>query len=88
MTDQERLEEVAASFLRDLGFELRERAVQAHRQSLTPGATTFDSGRALAYYEVVDHIATQARVREIDPAALGFENFDPTRDLLNPGPLT
>ena len=78
--------ETALLYLRDLGYLIREAAVEAHRQSnrLQAEGTRdeFEMGRAVAYYEVASLMAQQAEAFGLDLSALAFDGFDPDRDLL------
>lgn len=74
--------DVHTNYLRDLGFLLRERAEAARcraREAKGTPEESFESGRALAYYEVVSLMANQAETFGLPPVDLAFEDFDPGR---------
>ena len=68
------------NYLRDLGSELRERAVAAHATAVE-SPTEFARGRLLAYNEMLSLMQQQAHAFEIPLADLALDGFDPDRDL-------
>ncbi len=84
--DNKNQEQAALDYLRDLGFLIREAAVEARAQRELLHAEgkpdAFETGRAMAYYEVASLLAQQAQVFGLDPSMLAFNGFDPDRDLL------
>jgi hypothetical protein len=80
----------AESYLRDTLGELLDRARKARREVASAGgdrttseATAFAQGRAIAYYEVVDHLINQLDAFGIDRTVVGIDRgFDATKDLL------
>ena len=73
-------------YLYDLGYLLKERALEAKEKKLLAPANTpereFESGRALAYYEVISLLLGQAVGFDIPLEDLRLEDFNPDRDLL------
>jgi hypothetical protein len=68
-------------YLRDLGYMLRERALDAREQAKTSKAD-YDRGRRMVYYEVVSLMEQQAVAFDMPLADLAFDGFDADRDLL------
>jgi hypothetical protein len=68
-------------YLRDLGYELRQRAVEA-RETMVDVPTEFDRGRHQAYYEVLSLMQQQAAAFDLPLADLALDGFDADRDLL------
>ena len=70
----------------DVGFELKERALQAAsaRRTLEQGSAeyAFEAGRALAYSEIISLIQQTARGLGIDLEMVRLADIDPERDLL------
>ena len=71
-----------ALYLRDLGAVLKERAREALKQRNT-GRTDFESGRLIAYYEVLSTMRTQADAFDLSAEDLNLHDIDPDRDLLS-----
>jgi hypothetical protein len=77
--------DVYRNYLMDLGFLLRERALEAkdrrdHMRDTSSGP--FQQGRAMAYYEVVSLMLNQCVAFGLDPSDLRLEGLEPDRDLL------
>jgi len=73
----------AENFIRDLGALAREAALAAAEKSTASGADRqFESGRAMAWYEVTSLIQQQAAAFGLLPSQVGLEGFDAERDLL------
>ena len=70
-----------ALYLRDLGTVLKERALEA-RQKRDTERTDFQSGRLMAYYEVLSTMRNQADVFDLSPEDLNLHDVDPDRDIL------
>lgn len=78
-------------YLQEICEILRERATEARRDEdmlkKKKGAESseyiFQSGRALAYYEVISTIRNQAMAMGIPLEILGLDKFDPDKELLN-----
>jgi hypothetical protein len=77
--------ELHRNYLFDLGFLLRERALEA-KQSFGAAKGTadeaFQSGRLMAYYEVLSLLVGQARSFELPVEDLHLCGLVPNRDLL------
>jgi hypothetical protein len=75
-------------YLHDLGAELRERALKAKQQAKTARGTSdeqYEQGKAIAYYEVLSLMESEAKTFELPPEDLHFEGFDADRDLMGLG---
>ena len=74
-----------AYYLFDLGFNIKERAVDARRERdrLPQGSAEreFQSGRLLAFNEVISIMQQQAEGFDIPLAELRLDDIDPDRDL-------
>jgi hypothetical protein len=74
-----------ANYLFDLGLLLKERALQARaeRDASPDGSPDreFQSGRVIAFNEVISIMQQQAEGFEISLADLRLEDIDPDRDL-------
>ena len=73
------------NYLRDLGYLLRERALEAKAgfHTATEGsAKDFQGGRYMAYYEVISVMLSQAEAFGISPDSLALLGIDPERDLV------
>jgi len=68
-------------YLRDLGYELRQRALETHGPQAEP-PSEFDRGERFAYYEVLSLMQEQAAAFNIPLADLALDGFDADRDLL------
>lgn len=75
--------ETVVNYLRDLGYLVREAAVEARDRSQASAGDGFEVGRAAAYHEVASLMESQARSFGLDLSALAFDGFDPDRDLLS-----
>ena len=76
---------VSENYLRDLGFLLREQAFLAkERLDLSKGTASeqFESGRNMAYYEMLSLMLSQAKAFQIPISQLALQDIDPDRDLL------
>ena len=69
-------DELYLDYIKDLAKILLERANQAASFSGDDGDSDFNSGRVMAYGEVVDLIKNQALSFGIDPDSLGLSRFD------------
>jgi hypothetical protein len=72
-------------YLRDLGFSIREKALEAKRTNdAIPGDPDrgFSLGRLMAYHEVVSLMQQQAEAFNISLAEIGLADIDPEKDLL------
>lgn len=79
------MDETHRNYLRDLGYLIREAAVDAKRQaSATRGSEggAFEVGRLQAYHEVVSLMLSQATSFKLAPEDLSLEDFAPDSDLL------
>ena len=77
--------ELHRNYLFDLGSLLREQALDAKQAAGTARGTgdeAFQSGRLLAYYEVLSLLVSQARAFELPAEDLHLCGLDPDRDLL------
>lgn len=63
-------------YLSDLVFLLRERAKEANDEANEKGSD-FQSGRALAFVEVLSSMQNQCLAFGISPEMLGLDEFDP-----------
>jgi hypothetical protein len=73
----------AENFIRDLGALAREAALAAAEKSTSSDEDRqFESGRAMAWYEVTSLIQQQAAAFGLSPSQVGLEGFDAERDLL------
>jgi hypothetical protein len=74
----------AQHYLRDLGYLVRERALDAKREAEAsePSGVDFAKGRLMAYHEVVSLMQSQASAFGIDLAELALNDIDPDKDLL------
>ena len=74
-----------ASYLLDVGLYLKERALEARRERdrLPEGSTRrmFESGRVLAFNEVISVLQQTAEGFDIPLAELRLDDIDPDRDL-------
>jgi hypothetical protein len=72
-----------AYYLRDLGFLLREAAVEAKRLAdAAPEAERgFQTGRLMGYYEVISVMQNQAEAFQLPLAKLALDGLDPDRDV-------
>ena len=80
MTDKDS----CTNYLRDLAYELIERALKANRDKATaaPEDALFARGRAFAYYEVVSLMKEEAISFELPLEEIGLADVDPDNDLL------
>ena len=72
-------------YLRDLGYLVKERALaarQRERQASGTAAHEFESGHALAWYEVVSLMQGQAVAFQLPLKDLALDDLDPDKDLL------
>jgi hypothetical protein len=79
----------AQHYLLDILRDLLDRAREAKRRAEDTGrsegveAAAFEHGRAMGYYEVVDHVIHQLDAFGIDRSLVGIDReFDPDRELL------
>jgi hypothetical protein len=73
-----------ANYLRDLGTLLREDALavkKARDATSDPLSRQFQSGRLMAYNEVISTIQNQASAFGLEKADVGLQGIDPDRDL-------
>jgi hypothetical protein len=77
--------ELHRSYVFDLGYLLREHALEA-KQAVRGAKGTddeaFQSGRLMAYYEVLSLLVSQARAFELPIEDLHLCGLEPDRDLL------
>jgi hypothetical protein len=78
------VESSSDNYLRDLGYLVRESALEAKRRAneAADDDRAFEQGRALAYYEVVSLMKEQALAFGIDPSRLSLADVNPDQDLL------
>lgn len=79
------MESSEALYLRDLGFLLKERALEAlaqARQEQQEGVGEFHIGRSAAFYEVISLLLSQAENFGITAESLALAGVDPERDLI------
>ena len=77
--------ELHRNYLFDLGYLLREQALNAKQAVGAAKGTAdevFQSGRLLAYYEVLSLLVSQATSFELPVEDLHLCGLDPDRDLL------
>jgi hypothetical protein len=77
--------ELHKNYLFDLGYLLRERALEAKQKLRDARGTTseaFAEGRLMAYYEVLSLLLGQAISFELPVEDLHLQELDPNRDLL------
>jgi hypothetical protein len=80
-----KVDETHRLYLRDLGYLVREAAVEAKLQASAAGGTGsegFEVGRLQAYWEVVSLMLSQATAFGIPAEDLGLAGVDPDRDLM------
>jgi hypothetical protein len=71
-------------YLRDLGYLLKERALEARAKAKAAasfGNAAFEEGRAIAYWEVVSTMQNQAVAFQLPLEDLALDGFNPDRDL-------
>ena len=71
-----------AYYLRDLGYLLKERALEAKRKSDESPDEPFAIGISMAYYEVISLMRNQAISFEIPLEDLCLSDVVPERDIL------
>jgi len=74
-----------ALYLRDLGFLLKERALEAleqAREERRTGAGKFHTERSAAFYEVLSIMLSQAEGFQIPAEAIWLGGIDPERDFI------
>jgi hypothetical protein len=83
MKDGER-ELALSGYLLDLGHLVREAAVEAKktRNSAASNSRDFESGRLMAYNEVVSLMQQQAIAFDLSFKEIGLEDIDPDNDLV------
>ena len=77
--------EIHRNYLFDLGCLLREEALAAKEALLAAKGTAdeaFQSGRLMAYYEVISLLVNQAIAFQLPREDLHLEGLEPERDLL------
>jgi hypothetical protein len=77
--------DVYKNYLFDLGDLLREKALEAKERRQQARGTDdegFESGRAMAYHEVMSLLVSQAESFQLPIEDLHLEGLDPDRDLL------
>jgi hypothetical protein len=77
--------EMAVNYLLDLGMLLKKDALEARAKAAASKGTDayeFDSGRALAYYEVISLMQQQAAGFGLPLEALSLADVDVDRDLI------
>ena len=77
------MEDIAANYVRDLGFLLRERLEQARQDAAGASGPSrqFEAGRYRAYREVLALMLMQADAFELPPTALSLQDLDRNLDL-------
>lgn len=79
------MDEVHRNYLFDLGYLLRERALEAKQSAVAAKGTadeSFQTGRLMAYYEVLSLIISQAETFHLPVEDLRLGGLNPDRDLL------
>ena len=78
-----RMEEIAANYLQDLGYLLRERLDHARQEAEAASGPSreFEAGRYRAYREVLSLMLTQAEAFELPVEALSLQDVDRDREL-------
>ena len=79
-----------ANYLRDLGFLLREQAIAAKDASVAARGTedaAYEAGRAMAYYEVMSLLVSQAEAFQLTSEDLRLDGFDADEELLRGTPM-
>jgi len=79
------MSDIADNYLLDLGALLRERALEAKercRALQTTEQQAFESGRQMAYYEVIALMLSQAEAFRLPVDKLALQGMDVDRDLL------
>lgn len=71
----------ADHYLRDLGYLIRERALEAKEEAKRE-PSDFATGRLTAFHEVVSLMQSQADAFAIPLERLSLDGIDPERDLL------
>ena len=76
--------DTADNYLRDLGFLLRERAFEAKASfhAADKESRGFESGRYMAYYEVLALMLSQAQAFDLPLSMLALDGVDAERDLI------
>ena len=77
------MEEIAANYLQDLGYLLRERLDRARQEAEAAAGPDrqFEAGRYRPYREVLSLMLTQAEAFELPAEALSLEGLERDRDL-------
>jgi hypothetical protein len=81
----DRMENSEALYLRDLGFLLKERALEAlvqAREERLAGRGEFHIGRSAAFYEVISIMLSQAEGFDIPAEALSLGGVNAERDFI------
>ena len=76
------------NYLYDLGYELRDRALQAKDAAAKARGTKdeeFERGRAWAYYEVLSLMVMEAESFQLPIDDLHMDGLNPDRDLIGIG---
>ena len=76
------MSDVHRDYLLDLGFLLKEMAVEAHRRAAQNRDDQFTAGRAMGFYEVLSLIQMQAATFALPLEDLALGGFDADRDLM------
>ena len=79
------MSEVHQNYLWDLGFLIRDDAIEARRSSSPTGDSAdlaFEAGRRMAYYEVLSLMTHQAKVFGLPLSDLNLADLDLERDVL------
>ena len=80
--------DIHKNYLFDLGYLLREHALQAkdaHNAAKETDKEAFESGRSSAYHEVMSLLVSQAESFQLPIEDLHLEGLNPDRDLLDGG---
>ena len=77
------MEEIAANYIQDLGYLLRERLEQARQKAEAASGPSreFEAGRYRAYREVLSLMLAQAEAFELSAEALSLQDVDRAREL-------
>jgi hypothetical protein len=83
--DRARFSNVYLAYVYDLGYVLKERALQARAQrdsARAGGDRAFEAGRLTAFYEVISTMQQNAEGLGIPLAVLRLDDVVPDRDLV------
>ena len=83
------MSDIHANYLADLGFLLRQQAIAARDASVAASGTedaAYETGRVMAYHEVMSLVVSQAEAFQLPLKDLRLDGFDPEGDLLRGTP--